>query len=413
METTLLTANNVWMMVCTGLVFFMHLGFSFLEIGLTRQKNTINILFKNFFVITMGLLLYCLVGFNMMYPGFAEGSSGIFGFAGFGITAPEGGMTSDYADGGYTWWTDFLFQGMFAATAATIVSGAVAERVKLSAFMLFGILYVGLVYPIIGSWTWGGGFLDALGFYDFAGSTLVHSVGGWAAVIFIYLLGAREGKFDSEGNPQAIPGHNIPFAAAGVLILWLGWFGFNGGSVLSADPELTSLTLVTTCLAAAAGGVSAAIFSNIMYKNFDLTMFMNGVLGGLVGITAGADQMSPTDAIIIGLIAGIIIVLGVALIDKLKLDDPVGAVAVHLICGIWGTLAVGLFGALAGSEQLIAQLIGIGVIGLTCIISSFTLLFVVKIILGGLRVSKEEELNGLDISEHGMDAYADFSLNKS
>ena len=413
METTLLTANNVWMMVCTGLVFFMHLGFSFLEIGLTRQKNTINILFKNFFVITMGLLLYCLVGFNMMYPGFAEGSSGIFGFAGFGITAPEGGMTSDYADGGYTWWTDFLFQGMFAATAATIVSGAVAERVKLSAFMLFGILYVGLVYPIIGSWKWGGGFLDALGFYDFAGSTLVHSVGGWAAVIFIYLLGAREGKFDSEGNPQAIPGHNIPFAAAGVLILWLGWFGFNGGSVLSADPELTSLTLVTTCLAAAAGGVSAAIFSNIMYKNFDLTMFMNGVLGGLVGITAGADQMSPTDAIIIGLIAGIIIVLGVALIDKLKLDDPVGAVAVHLICGIWGTLAVGLFGALAGSEQLIAQLIGIGVIGVTCIISSFTLLFVVKIILGGLRVSKEEELNGLDISEHGMDAYADFSLNKS
>ena len=413
METTLLTANNVWMMVCTGLVFFMHLGFSFLEIGLTRQKNTINILFKNFFVITMGLLLYCLVGFNMMYPGFAEGSSGIFGFAGFGITAPEGGMTSDYADGGYTWWTDFLFQGMFAATAATIVSGAVAERVKLSAFMLFGILYVGLVYPIIGSWKWGGGFLDALGFYDFAGSTLVHSVGGWAAIIFIYLLGAREGKFDSEGNPQAIPGHNIPFAAAGVLILWLGWFGFNGGSVLSADPELTSLTLVTTCLAAAAGGVSAAIFSNIMYKNFDLTMFMNGVLGGLVGITAGADQMSPTDAIIIGLIAGIIIVLGVALIDKLKLDDPVGAVAVHLICGIWGTLAVGLFGALAGSEQLIAQLIGIGVIGLTCIISSFALLFVVKIILGGLRVTKEEELNGLDISEHGMDAYADFSLNKS
>ena len=413
METTLLTANNVWMMVCTGLVFFMHLGFSFLEIGLTRQKNTINILFKNFFVITMGLLLYCLVGFNMMYPGFAEGSSGIFGFAGFGITAPEGGMTTDYADGGYTWWTDFLFQGMFAATAATIVSGAVAERVKLSAFMLFGILYVGLVYPIIGSWKWGGGFLDSLGFYDFAGSTLVHSVGGWAAVIFIYLLGAREGKFDSEGNPQAIPGHNIPFAAAGVLILWLGWFGFNGGSVLSADPELTSLTLVTTCLAAAAGGVSAAIFSNIMYKNFDLTMFMNGVLGGLVGITAGADQMSPTDAIIIGLIAGIIIVLGVALIDKLKLDDPVGAVAVHLICGIWGTLAVGLFGTLASSEQLIAQLIGIGVIGLTCIISSFALLFVVKIILGGLRVSKEEELNGLDISEHGMDAYADFSLNKS
>ena len=413
METTLLTANNVWMMVCTGLVFFMHLGFSFLEIGLTRQKNTINILFKNFFVITIGLLLYCLVGFNMMYPGFAEGSSGIFGFAGFGITAPDGGMTIDYADGGYTWWTDFLFQGMFAATAATIVSGAVAERVKLNAFMLFAILYVGLVYPIIGSWKWGGGFLDALGFYDFAGSTLVHSVGGWAAIVFIYLLGARIGKFDFNGKAQAIPGHNIPFAAAGVLILWLGWFGFYGGSVLSADPELTSLTLVTTCLAAAAGGVSAAIFSNILYKNYDLTMFMNGILGGLVGITAGADQMAPTDAIIIGLIAGIIIVLGVSLIDKLKLDDPVGAVSVHLICGIWGTLAVGLFGALAGMEQLIAQIIGIGVVGVTSIISSFVLLFIVKMITGGLRVDKEEEIKGLDLSEHGMDAYADFRINQN
>ena len=413
METTLLTANNVWMMVCTGLVFFMHLGFSFLEIGLTRQKNTINILFKNFFVITIGLLLYCLVGFNMMYPGFAEGSSGIFGFAGFGITAPDGGMTIDCADGGYTWWTDFLFQGMFAATAATIVSGAVAERVKLNAFMLFAILYVGLVYPIIGSWKWGGGFLDALGFYDFAGSTLVHSVGGWAAIVFIYLLGARIGKFDFNGKAQAIPGHNIPFAAAGVLILWLGWFGFNGGSVLSADPELTSLTLVTTCLAAAAGGVSAAIFSNILYKNYDLTMFMNGILGGLVGITAGADQMAPTDAIIIGLIAGIIIVLGVSLIDKLKLDDPVGAVSVHLICGIWGTLAVGLFGALAGMEQLIAQIIGIGVVGVTSIISSFVLLFIVKMITGGLRVDKEEEIKGLDLFEHGMDAYADFRINQN
>ena len=179
MDTTLLTANNVWMMICTGLVFFMHLGFTFLEIGLTRQKNTINIIFKNFFVITIGLVLYCLVGFNMMYPGFAEDSAGVFGFAGFGITAPDGGMTVDYADGGYTWWTDFLFQGMFAATAATIVSGAVAERVKLSSFMLFTIFYVGLCYPIMGSWKWGGGFLDALGFYDFAGSTLVHSVGGW------------------------------------------------------------------------------------------------------------------------------------------------------------------------------------------------------------------------------------------
>ena len=411
METTILTINNVWMMVCTALVFFMHLGFSLLEIGLSRQKNTINILFKNFFVITAGLLLYCLGGFNLMYPGFEDGDMGILKFAGFGIAAPEGGMGFGYADGGYTWWTDFLFQGMFAATAATIVSGAVAERIKLSGFMLFAVLYVGLIYPIVGAWKWGGGFLDSWGFYDFAGSTLVHSVGGWAALIAIFMLGARIGKFDKDGKPRALPGHNIPLAAAGVFILWLGWFGFNGGSVLSADPELTSLTLVTTSLAAAAGGVTAAIFSNILYKNFDLTMFMNGVLGGLVGITAGADQMSPTDAILIGLIAGVVIVLGVALIDKLKLDDPVGAVAVHLICGIWGTLAVGIFGALASFDQFLIQLAGVGIVGAFCVTCSFIILFIVKSTVG-LRVDKEEELRGLDISEHGMEAYPDFRTNE-
>ena len=411
METTILTVNNVWMMVCTALVFFMHLGFSFLEIGLTRQKNTINILFKNFFVITVGLLLYCIGGFNLMYPGFEDGDMGLLKFAGFGISAPEGGMGFGYADGGYTWWTDFLFQGMFAATAATIVSGAVAERIKLSGFMLFAILYVGLIYPIVGAWKWGGGFLDAWGFYDFAGSTLVHSVGGWGALITIYLLGARIGKFDKDGKPKALPGHNLPIASAGVFILWLGWFGFNGGSVLSADPELTSLTLVTTSLAAAAGGVAAAFFSNLLYKNYDLTMFMNGVLGGLVGITAGADQMSPTDAILIGLIAGVIVVLGIALIDKLKLDDPVGAVAVHLICGIWGTLAVGIFGAMAGFDQFLVQLIGVGIVGAFCAATSFIILLIVKATTG-LRVDKEEEINGLDLSEHGMEAYADFRINE-
>ena len=411
METTILTVNNVWMMVCTALVFFMHLGFSFLEIGLTRQKNTINILFKNFFVITMGLLLYCIGGFNLMYPGFEDGEIGLFKFTGFGISAPEGGMGFGYADGGYTWWTDFLFQGMFAATAATIVSGAVAERIKLSGFMLFAILYVGIVYPIVGAWKWGGGFLDAWGFYDFAGSTLVHSVGGWGALITIYLLGARIGKFDKDGKSKALPGHNLPIASAGVFILWLGWFGFNGGSVLSADPELTSLTLVTTSLAAAAGGVAAAFFSNLLYKNFDLTMFMNGVLGGLVGITAGADQMSPTDAIVIGLFAGVIVVLGIALIDKLKLDDPVGAVAVHLICGIWGTLAVGIFGAMSGIDQFLTQLIGVGIVGAFCVAASFIILFIVKSTTG-LRVNKDEEINGLDLSEHGMEAYADFRINE-
>ncbi|WP_190809403.1 ammonium transporter [Flagellimonas sp. S3867] len=417
MDAGLFTANNVWMMICTALVFFMHLGFSFLEIGLTRQKNTVNILFKNVFIICVGLLLYYIGGFNLMYPGFEDGDWGFLKFAGFGIAAPENGMTPEYADGGYTWWTDFLFQGMFAATAATIVSGAVAERVKLKSFMLFTILYVGLVYPIVGSWQWGGGFLSSLsfgeaeGFYDFAGSTLVHSVGGWGALIAIYLLGARIGKFGDDGKPKAIPGHNLPLAAAGVLILWVGWFGFNGGSVLSADPELTSLVLVTTSLAAAAGGVSAFVTSLFAYKTYDLTMFLNGILGGLVGITAGADQMSPNEAVIIGLIAGVVIVAGVALVDKLKLDDPVGAVAVHLICGMWGTLAVGIFGAMAGFDQFLVQLAGIGAAATFCTLTAFIILFTIKKV-SGIRVDEQEELQGLDIHEHGMDAYADFRMNQ-
>ncbi|MDC6352472.1 ammonium transporter [Zeaxanthinibacter sp. PT1] len=409
MEAGLFTANNVWMMVCTALVFFMHTGFAFLEIGLTRQKNTINILFKNIFIITVGLLLYYLIGFNLMYPG---EFNGFLGGIIPGIAPPEGGMTPDYADGGYTWWTDFLFQGMFAATAATIVSGAVAERIKIGPFMVFTVLYVGFIYPIVGSWQWGGGFLSTLGgdeagFYDFAGSTLVHSVGGWAALIAISLLGARIGKFGDDGKPRAIPGHSIPMATAGVLVLWLGWFGFNGGSVLSADPELTSLVLVTTSLAAAAGGVGAIVTSFITTKNLDLTMFLNGILGGLVGITAGADLMSPNDAVLIGLIAGVIIVLGVSFIDRIKLDDPVGAVTVHLICGIWGTLAVGIFGAKAGLDQFIYQLTGVGAVGVFCCITSFIIIYALKKSVG-IRVSKAEEVEGLDLHEHGMDAY-DFS----
>lgn len=406
----LLTINNVWMMICTALVFFMHLGFSLLEIGLTRQKNTLNILFKNLFIITIGLLLYGLVGFNLMYPG---DFNGVLGFAGFGLEAPltsTGALDLTY-NSGYTYYTDFLFQGMFAATAATIVSGAVAERIKIGPFMVFVILYVGLVYPIVGSWKWGGGFLQTLDtpFYDFAGSTLVHSVGGWAALVAVCLLGARIGKF-KDGKIQAIPGHNIPLATTGVLILWLGWFGFNGGSVLSADPAITSLTLVTTCLAAAAGGVVAAIVYAIRFKNLDLTMFLNGVLGGLVGITAGADQMGPTDAIIVGAVAGIIIVFAVSFIDRLKLDDPVGAIAVHLVCGIWGTLAVGIFGNLAGGAQFLSQLIGVVSYAVICIASSFIILFVLKKTVG-IRVSEREEIEGLDAHEHGMAAYPDFRLN--
>tara|TARA_B100000809_G_scaffold60109_1_gene56652 strand:- start:2032 stop:3210 length:1179 start_codon:yes stop_codon:yes gene_type:complete len=391
----------------------MHLGFAFLEIGLTRQKNTINILFKNIFIITVGLLLYALVGFNLMYPNWGANSAGYLGDFIFGISEPLKNGTLDLAyNQGYTYWTDFLFQGMFAATAATIVSGAVAERMKILPFMIFTVLYVGFVYPIAGSWKWGGGFLDQLAtpFYDFAGSTLVHSVGGWAALVAVSLLGARIGKFEN-GKTQAIPGHNIPIATAGVLILWLGWFGFNGGSVLSADPELTSITLVTTCLAAAAGGVVAVLASTIMYKNLDLTMFLNGILGGLVGITAGADQMSPMDAILIGAVAGVLIVFAVSLIDKLKLDDPVGAIAVHLVCGIWGTLAVGLFGNLASGAQFLSQLIGVACYAVFCIATSFIIIFTLKKTIG-IRVSEKEEVEGLDAHEHGMDAYPDFRLNE-
>ena len=395
------------MMLCAALVFFMHLGFSFLEIGLTRQKNTINILFKNFFIITIGIIAYCLIGFNLMYPGdFNIIGKGILGFAGPGLDSVA---AADLAyNEGYTYWTDFLFQAMFAATAGTIISGAVAERIKINSFMLIVFLYITIVYPIVGSWQWGSGFLSTLtekvGFYDFAGSTLVHSVGGWGALIIIYLLGARKGKFDNNGNPVAIPGSNIPLSAAGVLILWLGWFGFNGGSVLSADPANTSLVLVTTCLAAAAGGIGAAFFSNLLYKNLDITMFMNGVLGGLVGITAGADQMGPTEAIIIGAIGGVVVVLGVAFLDKCKLDDPVGAIPVHLFAGIWGTLAVGLFGASKGFDQFMVQLASLGIVGVFCVIGALIITLIVRSIIG-LRVSEEEESTGLDISEHGTKAY--------
>ena len=403
----LLTTNNVWMMLCTALVFFMHLGFSFLEIGLTRQKNTINILFKNFFIITMGLIVYCAVGFNLMYPGdFNIIGNGILGFAGPGLDAAAAADLS-YSEG-YTYWTDFLFQGMFAATAGTIISGAVAGRIKITSFMLVVFLYILIVYPIVGSWQWGSGFLstltDEVGFYDFAGSTLVHSVGGWGALIIIYLLGARKGKFDSSGNAVAIPGSNIPLSAAGVLILWLGWFGFNGGSVLSADPANTSLVLVTTCLAAAAGGLGAAFFSSLLYKNLDITMFMNGVLGGLVGITAGADQMGPTEAIIIGALGGVVVVLGVAFLDKCKLDDPVGAIPVHLFAGIWGTLAVGIFGASSGFDQFMVQLASVGIVGAFCVIGASIIALTVRAIMG-LRVTATEEEDGLDVSEHGAKAY--------
>ena len=407
MEQALFTTNNLWMMICIALVFLMHLGFSLLEIGLTRQKNSINILFKNFFIICSGLLLYYVIGFNLMYPGEFNGWLGLHGI---GLQLPDNGLTAAYADGGYTFWTDFLFQGMFAATAATIVSGAVAERIKISSFIAFSVIYVGIVYPVSGSWLWGGGFLEAYGFYDFAGSTLVHSVGGWAALMVVIFLGPRIGKFKGK-KIFAIPGHNIPLAATGVFLLWFGWFGFNGGSVLSANTTQTSLVLVTTSLAAAAGGIGASLSSFAVFRNFDVTMFMNGILGGLVGITAGADLMSPLEAITIGLIAGVLIVLTVKLIDSLKVDDPVGAIPVHLCCGIWGTLAVGIFGSMASLEQLIIQATSLLTIGAFCCLSACLIIIPLKKFFG-IRVSSTHEIEGLDIHEHGMNAYADFGSNQ-
>jgi Amt family ammonium transporter len=394
------TANNVWMMVATGLVFIMHLGFAALESALCQAKNTVNILFKNTLIPCIGLLTYYAVGFGLMYPG---EFNGYLGFAGFGLTAPENGNTAAYASThGYTYWTDFLFQAMFAATCATIVSGAVAERIKLKSFMVFATLFVAVVYTIAGSWKWGGGFLQQLGFYDFAGSTLVHSVGGWAALVGATMVGPRLGKY-TKGKINPIAPSNLPMATAGVFLLWLGWFGFNGGSVLSADPGTTSLVLVTTSLAAAAGAVGSVFAYMFVSSKPDLSMSLNGILAGLVGITAGADVVTPGSAIIIGLIAGAGVVGSVIMFDKLKVDDPVGATSVHLVCGIWGTLAVGLFST-NPDHRLSTQLLGVAVYGAFTLATSFILFAVIKAVMG-LRVDEEEEREGLDPGEHGMHAY--------
>ena len=400
----LFTANNTWMLVSTFLVFIMHLGFASLETGLTQSKNTVNILFKNVSIIAIGILTYALCGFNLMYPG---DFNGYFGFAGFGISIPDGAAgLIDYAGGKYTYYTDFIFQAMFAATAATIVSGAVAERIKLPSFLVFSTIYVAIIYPIAGSWKWGAGWLDKIGFYDFAGSTLVHSVGGWAALVGATILGPRLGKYAKDGSIKPIRGHNLPLAAIGVFLLWFGWYGFNGGSVLSADPGAVSLVFVTTTLAGAAGIIGAMVASWTISKKPDLSMILNGSLAGLVGITAGADVISPIKSIIVGFIAGLIVVVAVIQLDKAKIDDPVGAISVHLVCGIWGTIAVGIF---SPSHNVGVQLIGVLAYGLFCLITSLGLFLAIKSLMG-LRVSEEEEIIGLDIGEHDMESYAGFQI---
>ncbi|MFG0248004.1 MAG: ammonium transporter [Phycisphaeraceae bacterium JB051] len=402
--------NNLWIMIAAMLVFIMHLGFAMVESGLTRAKNTVNILFKNTMIPMIGIVMYAVCGWLIMYPGDNWIVSDVFAF-GFGIggggvysgTLYEG-ITPAYSTG-YTVWTDFLFQGMFAATCATIVSGAVAGRVKLLPFLIFSILFVGILYPVTGSWKWGGGWLDDKGFADFAGSTLVHAVGGAGALAGALILGPRIGKYGKDGTVHPIPGHSMPLATIGVFLLWFGWFGFNGGSELSADPAGVSYVLVTTTIAACGGGIACAICSWVVGGKPDLSMALNGILAGLVGITAGPDTPTWVEALLgVGAVSGILCYFAVMFFDKLKIDDPVGAISVHGVCGIYGTLCVALFGDMS--------LLGIQALGAAaCFIVSFIFAAIVFGVLKatmGIRVTEEEEIEGLDLGEHEMAAYPDF-----
>ena len=408
------TISMLWTVVAAALVFLMHLGFATLECGLTQSKNTVNILYKNGFIICMGLLTYALWGFTSHYPGDAWLIKGFLAMGSpIGDLNADGGSTFGY--GGValcmTGYGDFIFQAMFAATAATIVSGAVAERVKLLPFLIFATLLVGLAYPAVGSWHWGGGWMGSLnggnGFKDFAGSAVVHAFGGFAALACVLVLGPRKGKY-VDGRIRPIPGHNMPMAAIGVLLLWFGWYGFNGGSVLSAAPGPLGLVFVTTSLAAAAGGFAGGTISWIMTKKPDLSMALNGMLAGLVGITANADIVSGMGAIVIGLIAGVLVFFSVVLLDKVKIDDPVGAISVHGVCGVWGILACALFDTTKSGFTIGGQLMGVLAVGAASFVFSLIVFGGLKAIMG-VRVSADEESEGLDIGEHGMEAYPVFS----
>ena len=405
-EYSFFTVSNLWLLVSAALVFMMHLGFASLESGLTQSKNTVNIIYKNVFIISAGLVTYAVWGFNAMYP--SENFNGFFHVGGWiGVDSEKFYEVMTTRSGAYyTFWTDFIFQAMFAATAASIVSGAVAERIKLHSFMIFTVLLVGIGYPMAGSWTWGdGGWLAEKGFHDFAGSSVVHAFGGYAALAAVLLLGPRRGKYLANGKMRPIVGHSMPMAAVGAFLLWFGWFGFNGGSVLSADPQMVGRVFVTTALSGAAGAIGCMITCFIVLKKPDLSMALNGILAGLVGITAGADVIEPGWALLVGFISGIIVVFAVVFFDKLKLDDPVGAISVHGVCGSWGTLAVGIW----GGGEFIWQLVGCLSYAIGAFVISFVFFFLLKITLG-VRVDEEEELEGLDISEHGQEAYPEFQI---
>lgn len=424
--------DTVWVLVAGFLVFFMNAGFCMLETGFCRSKNAVNLLAKNLIVFGLSTLAFWVVGFGLM---FGDGNP-LFGASGFLLQGADNSpAVGDAYRGTYSAldWAGvplnakFFFQLAFAGTAATIVSGAVAERIKFLAFFIFSLLLVGLLYPITGHWVWGGGMLANLGFYDFAGSTVVHTVGGWAALIGAIVLGPRLGRF--QARPIAMPGHNLSISALGCLILWFGWFGFNPGSTMAADPFAISHIVVTTNIAAALGGLAATVTSWIYLSKPDLSMIINGVLAGLVSITASCAYVNLGSAALIGLVGGVIVVFSVTLLDALKIDDPVGAVSVHLVCGVWGTLALGLFsvapgiypwydeasGPLAGLlmgggiQQLLVQLLGIAAVGAFTVAFSLVCWLTLRATVG-IRVSEAEEIQGLDLGEHAMEAYPEFQV---
>jgi Amt family ammonium transporter len=398
-------ANYLWTLIAAALVFFMQAGFAMVEAGFTRAKNAVNILMKNLMDFSMGSLIYWAIGFGLM---FGTSATGWFGTSGF--------FLSDFSPDGDPWVLAFwMFQVVFAATAATIVSGAMAERTKFTGYLLYSLFVCGLIYPIFGSWAWGSlyegsGWLEGLGFIDFAGSTVVHSVGGWAALAGAIVLGPRLGKYQADGSIRPIPGHNMPLAALGVFILWLGWFGFNAGSTTTADKSI-AMIFVNTNLAAATGAVFALLVSWFKFGKPEVSMSLNGALAGLVGITAGCANVSPASSVIIGAVAGVLVVFSVLLLDKIRIDDPVGAVSVHGVCGAWGTLAAGIFNIGGTSAGIIGvQLLGIG----ACFAWTFTAAFIMFKLIDktiGLRVSPEEETEGLDSMEHAGNAYPDFEVS--
>ena len=421
--------DTVWTLLTAFLVFFMNLGFAMVETGFCRAKNAVTILAKNFIVFAVSSLAFLILGFGIMFgdgnPFF--GTEGIW-FVSGADNSPAMGQTYKGVYSALNWtgtplWTKFFFQLVFAGTAATIVSGAVAERIKFGAFYIFSFLMVGIIYPVVGHWIWGGGWLAKLGMFDFAGSTQVHSIGGWAALVGAMMLGPRIGKYGKDGQTTPIPGHNITVATIGTFVLWFGWFGFNPGSTMAADWNAIGRIAVTTNTAAAAGAIAASIMAWVFLGKPDLSMILNGSLAGLVAITAPCAFVSVPSSLIIGLVAGVLVVVSVLFFDRIKVDDPVGAISVHLVNGAFGTLALGLFAQDqfmpgttgnglffgGGIKLFFAQLTGVVAVGGFVVISSLIFWGIIKATVG-LRVSPEEEVEGLDVGEHGMTAYPDFQL---